>query len=148
VRRTAPGAGPGHGVCRGARVRVVARRRRGIRRGRRGGRRWQGAARAAQSWARAARSGARGGRAAPPPPSRARATAAAAGAPPAAPATAARTTTAGRRSPQVGFIGLGRMGARMVPRLLDAGYEVVVEDKNKLAVERVQEIGREHPKGT
>jgi D-arabinose 1-dehydrogenase-like Zn-dependent alcohol dehydrogenase len=49
---------------------------------------------------------------------------------------------------QVGFIGLGRMGARMVPRLLDAGYEVVVEDKNQLALERIVEIGRKHPKGT
>jgi D-arabinose 1-dehydrogenase-like Zn-dependent alcohol dehydrogenase len=48
-------------------------------------------------------------------------------------------------SPQVGVIGLGRMGTRMVPRLLDAGHDVVVNDSNKIAVERIREIGAQHP---
>lgn len=64
------------------------------------------------------------------------------------PAAAAAAAAAAGAMQKVGFIGLGRMGARMVPRLLDAGYEVVVEDKNQLALERIVEIGRKHPKGT
>lgn len=51
-------------------------------------------------------------------------------------------------SAKIGFIGLGRMGYRMVPRLLDAGHEVVAYDTNKLAVERIQEAGAAHPNGS
>jgi len=53
-----------------------------------------------------------------------------------------------RQTRQIGFIGLGRMGYRMVPRLLDAGHEVVAYDTNKLAVERIQEAGATHPNGS
>jgi 3-hydroxyisobutyrate dehydrogenase-like beta-hydroxyacid dehydrogenase len=37
---------------------------------------------------------------------------------------------------QVGFIGLGKMGSRMVNHLLDAGIHVVAYDKNRLALAR------------
>ncbi|GBF94623.1 3-hydroxyisobutyrate dehydrogenase [Raphidocelis subcapitata] len=49
---------------------------------------------------------------------------------------------------KVGLIGLGRMGARMAPRLLDAGHDLVVNDSNGLAVERIREIGAQHPNGS
>ncbi len=35
---------------------------------------------------------------------------------------------------KIGFIGLGKMGSRMVTRLLKAGHTVVVEDVNKTAI--------------
>jgi 3-hydroxyisobutyrate dehydrogenase-like beta-hydroxyacid dehydrogenase len=37
-----------------------------------------------------------------------------------------------RGTPQVGWVGLGRMGSKMVGRLLDAGNKVVVCDSNKV----------------
>ena len=35
---------------------------------------------------------------------------------------------------QLGMIGLGRMGAKMVLRLLKAGHECVVYDRNQIAL--------------
>lgn len=49
---------------------------------------------------------------------------------------------------KVGFVGLGRIGSRLVPRLLDQGHEVVLHDNNKLALARIAEIGAQHPNGT
>ena len=54
-------------------------------------------------------------------------------------------STAASAAAKVGFIGLGHLGARMVPRLLDAGHDVVLHDNNKLAVMRALEIGEQHP---
>lgn len=49
---------------------------------------------------------------------------------------------------QVGFIGLGKMGSRMVKNLLDAGTTVVAYDQNRLAVSRAQEMAKKnHPSG-
>ncbi|HEX6716299.1 MAG TPA: decarboxylating 6-phosphogluconate dehydrogenase [Pyrinomonadaceae bacterium] len=42
---------------------------------------------------------------------------------------------------QIGMIGLGRMGANMVRRLVRAGHECVVNDRNPEAVERVVKEG-------
>jgi 6-phosphogluconate dehydrogenase len=42
---------------------------------------------------------------------------------------------------QLGFIGLGRMGANMVQRLLEGGHAVVGYDQNADAVERVTRLG-------
>ena len=39
----------------------------------------------------------------------------------------------------LGMIGLGRMGAKMTERLLKAGHEVVVYDRNPEAIQRVLE---------
>jgi 3-hydroxyisobutyrate dehydrogenase-like beta-hydroxyacid dehydrogenase len=44
---------------------------------------------------------------------------------------------------EVGFIGLGEMGGRMVPRLLAAGYKVIAFDNRAEAVSAVREIGAE-----
>ena len=40
---------------------------------------------------------------------------------------------------EIGMIGLGRMGANMTERLLQAGRRVVVHDINSAAVERMIE---------
>jgi 3-hydroxyisobutyrate dehydrogenase-like beta-hydroxyacid dehydrogenase len=42
---------------------------------------------------------------------------------------------------KVGFIGTGNMGNRMVPKLLDAGHEVVVNDLNRAATEHSVSLG-------
>jgi 3-hydroxyisobutyrate dehydrogenase len=42
---------------------------------------------------------------------------------------------------QIGFIGAGRMGGRMVRRLLDAGHVVVVYDRDPAAVEAATTLG-------
>eukprot|EP00775_Hariotina_reticulata_P002770 gene2770-3063_t len=49
---------------------------------------------------------------------------------------------------QVGFIGLGKMGSRMVNHLLDAGINVVAYDKNRLALNRARETAKAHPSGS
>ena len=41
----------------------------------------------------------------------------------------------------VGVIGLGTMGGRMVDALLDAGHEVIVHDVSTAAVERTVAVG-------
>ena len=41
----------------------------------------------------------------------------------------------------VGFIGLGRMGARMAPHLLDAGFEVVVHDLDRATATELLDTG-------
>ncbi|HEX5966360.1 MAG TPA: NAD(P)-binding domain-containing protein, partial [Pyrinomonadaceae bacterium] len=46
---------------------------------------------------------------------------------------------------QIGMIGLGRMGANMVRRLLRGGHECVVYDRN---VEAVTTLGRECATGS
>ena len=42
---------------------------------------------------------------------------------------------------QLGFIGLGKMGANMVQRLLQGGHKVVVYDRSAEAVKSVEEKG-------
>ncbi len=42
---------------------------------------------------------------------------------------------------QLGMIGLGRMGANMVQRLLEGGHSVVAFDRSSAAVESVQQFG-------
>ena len=42
---------------------------------------------------------------------------------------------------EIGMIGLGRMGANMTERLLQAGHRVVVHDINSAAVERMAVLG-------
>ena len=42
---------------------------------------------------------------------------------------------------QLGMIGLGRMGANMVQRLLEGGHSVVAFDRSQAAVESVQQFG-------
>lgn len=42
---------------------------------------------------------------------------------------------------KLGFIGLGKMGANMVQRLIQGGHEVVVYDRNKESVQRVASAG-------
>jgi 6-phosphogluconate dehydrogenase len=42
---------------------------------------------------------------------------------------------------QLGLIGLGRMGANMATRLLDAGHELVVYDVDAAAATRIAELG-------
>jgi 3-hydroxyisobutyrate dehydrogenase-like beta-hydroxyacid dehydrogenase len=41
----------------------------------------------------------------------------------------------------LGFVGVGRMGGLMAPRLLDKGYKVTVFDKSAAAIEKLREIG-------
>ena len=41
----------------------------------------------------------------------------------------------------LGFVGGGRMGGLMAPRLLDKGYKVTVFDKSAAAIEKLREIG-------
>ncbi|MBV9906181.1 MAG: NAD(P)-dependent oxidoreductase [Hyphomicrobiales bacterium] len=41
----------------------------------------------------------------------------------------------------LGFVGVGRMGGLMAPRLLDKGYKVTVFDKSAAAVEKLREFG-------
>ena len=41
----------------------------------------------------------------------------------------------------IGFIGVGRMGSRMARRLIDAGYQVVVCDTDKAAVQALVDAG-------
>jgi 3-hydroxyisobutyrate dehydrogenase-like beta-hydroxyacid dehydrogenase len=41
----------------------------------------------------------------------------------------------------LGFIGVGRMGARMARRLIDAGYELAVYDTSDAAVESLTDLG-------
>lgn len=41
----------------------------------------------------------------------------------------------------LGFVGVGRMGGLMAPRLLDKGYKVTVFDKSAAAVEKLREAG-------
>jgi 3-hydroxyisobutyrate dehydrogenase-like beta-hydroxyacid dehydrogenase len=41
----------------------------------------------------------------------------------------------------LGFVGVGRMGGLMAPRLLDQGYKVTVFDKSAGAVEKLRELG-------
>jgi 3-hydroxyisobutyrate dehydrogenase-like beta-hydroxyacid dehydrogenase len=41
----------------------------------------------------------------------------------------------------LGFVGVGRMGGLMAPRLLDKGYKVTVFDKSAGAVEKLRELG-------
>jgi 3-hydroxyisobutyrate dehydrogenase-like beta-hydroxyacid dehydrogenase len=41
----------------------------------------------------------------------------------------------------LGFVGVGRMGGLMAPRLLDKGYTVTVFDKSAGAVEKLRELG-------
>ena len=42
---------------------------------------------------------------------------------------------------QVGFIGLGTMGAGMARRLVDAGHDVVVWNRSRAAAERLASVG-------
>lgn len=42
---------------------------------------------------------------------------------------------------QIGMVGLGRMGANLVPRLTRAGHECVVYDKDPAAVKRAEGKG-------
>ncbi|WIA21939.1 hypothetical protein OEZ85_004305 [Tetradesmus obliquus] len=49
---------------------------------------------------------------------------------------------------KVGFIGLGKMGSRMVNHLLDAGTNVVAFDQNRLALNRAKDVAQQHPHGT
>ena len=42
---------------------------------------------------------------------------------------------------QIGMIGLGRMGANMVRRLLRGGHECVVNDRNPEAVKALEDEG-------
>lgn len=51
------------------------------------------------------------------------------------------------KNQKVGVVGLGRIGAIFVPRLLDAGRDVVVHDANPLAVARALEAGASHRAG-
>jgi 3-hydroxyisobutyrate dehydrogenase-like beta-hydroxyacid dehydrogenase len=41
----------------------------------------------------------------------------------------------------LGFVGVGRMGGLMAPRLLDKGYRVTVFDRSASAVEKLRELG-------
>ncbi|HUJ82518.1 MAG TPA: NAD(P)-binding domain-containing protein, partial [Candidatus Acidoferrales bacterium] len=41
----------------------------------------------------------------------------------------------------IGFVGVGRMGARMVVRLIKAGYELTIYDTNKAAVTPLVDLG-------
>jgi 3-hydroxyisobutyrate dehydrogenase-like beta-hydroxyacid dehydrogenase len=41
----------------------------------------------------------------------------------------------------LGFVGVGRMGGLMAPRLLEQGYKVTVFDKSAGAVEKLRELG-------
>src|SRR6266851_3549495 len=43
--------------------------------------------------------------------------------------------------PQIGFIGLGGMGARMVSRLLNAGYHVTVYNRTRRRAEDLERSG-------
>jgi 3-hydroxyisobutyrate dehydrogenase-like beta-hydroxyacid dehydrogenase len=43
--------------------------------------------------------------------------------------------------PEIGFVGVGRMGARMVRRLIDAGYRLTVYDPVDAAVEPLAKLG-------
>lgn len=49
---------------------------------------------------------------------------------------------------KVGWVGLGRMGSRMVKQLLEAGNSVVVYDSNQLAVMRAKDVAKEHDWGS
>src|SRR5690349_1185039 len=42
---------------------------------------------------------------------------------------------------ELGMIGLGRMGANMVERLMRGGHQVAVYDRSAVAVERTQKFG-------
>ena len=42
---------------------------------------------------------------------------------------------------RVGFIGLGRMGHGMAKRILDAGHELSIYDKNPLSLEKLGSDG-------
>lgn len=44
---------------------------------------------------------------------------------------------------KLGYIGLGKMGYKMVERLLESNYEVVVSTPNKDVVEKARELGAE-----
>ena len=41
----------------------------------------------------------------------------------------------------IGFVGVGRMGARMVARLIKAGYALMIYDTNKAAMAPLVELG-------
>src|SRR5690349_24212418 len=41
----------------------------------------------------------------------------------------------------LGFVGVGRMGSLMVPRLIAKGYDVVVYDKSAAALEKLADGG-------
>ncbi|KAI8469730.1 MAG: hypothetical protein J3K34DRAFT_422656 [Monoraphidium minutum] len=56
--------------------------------------------------------------------------------------------SAAANAAKVGLIGLGRIGSRFLPRLLDAGHDVVLHDRNRLAVSRCLEVGKAHPSGS
>ena len=45
-----------------------------------------------------------------------------------------------RGLPQVGFIGLGHMGSKMVQHLLNSGHDMVVSDSNRLAMSRITQV--------
>eukprot|EP00878_Enallax_costatus_P032829 GHUV01036130.1.p1 GENE.GHUV01036130.1~~GHUV01036130.1.p1 ORF type:complete len:143 (+),score=31.04 GHUV01036130.1:145-573(+) len=63
--------------------------------------------------------------------------------------TFAASAAAASINHKIGFIGLGKMGSRMVQHLLDAGSTVVAYDHNRLALSRAQELAKsQHPKGT
>src|SRR5258708_34371151 len=46
-----------------------------------------------------------------------------------------------RAKENVGFVGTGRMGSRMVRRLIQAGHEVTIYDTSEAAVAPLVEIG-------
>src|SRR5690242_18681578 len=50
-----------------------------------------------------------------------------------------------KRTKQIGMIGLGRMGANMVRRLIRGGHQCVVYDRSQQAV---KELAKEHAVGT
>src|SRR3954471_15919560 len=56
-------------------------------------------------------------------------------------AAAASTATSGQTFMQLGMIGLGRMGANMVRRLLRGGHQCVVFDRNNEAVQTLTKEG-------
>jgi 3-hydroxyisobutyrate dehydrogenase-like beta-hydroxyacid dehydrogenase len=52
-------------------------------------------------------------------------------------------STEGKRmaQPSIGFVGVGRMGARMVRRLIQAGYQVAIYDTSEEAIQPLVEAG-------
>lgn len=59
----------------------------------------------------------------------------------------AMATAANQSVQKVGWVGLGRMGSRMVKHLLDAGNNVVVYDSNELALMRAKDVAKENKWG-
>ncbi|MGW2848728.1 NAD(P)-dependent oxidoreductase, partial [Streptomyces sp. NPDC001274] len=52
-------------------------------------------------------------------------------------------TDAARQRPRVGWIGTGRMGFQLAARLLDAGYDVAVQNRTRAKAEPLADRGAE-----